>query len=223
MADPRLHLLQLSSPALPVGAYAYSQAMEYAVEAGWLSGELLHTWLEDGLEFGLGQLDLPVLLRAHAASAVATKQQRDQRLSELNDRLLAARETRELLLEDQQVGGALWRLLGSLHDEALPQLEQRPGYAIAFAVACQRWQIEGRDSAMAFAYSWLENQVAAATKLVPLGQTDAQRLLVSLLEHIPAVCDAATVVEDDAIGCSLPGLAMASCRHEHQHTRLFRS
>ena len=219
MPDPRLHLLQLASPALPVGAYAYSQAMEYAVEAGWLDGEALSAWLADGLQLGVAQLDLPVLARAYAADAAGDF----DGLQHWNNRLLAARETRELLLEDQQLGGALLRLLRSLLEEPLPAFEQAPGFAVSFAIAAQRWSIPLEEAQNAYCYSWLENQVAAATKLVPLGQTAAQQLLVTLFAEIPGTLRAATDVTDDDIGLSLPGLALASCRHERQHTRLFRS
>jgi urease accessory protein len=219
MADPRLHLLHLSSPALPVGAYAYSQGLEYAVEAGWVEGDALRDWLSDGLQLGLAHLDLPILLRASAA----TREKDLQALSSWNDRILANRETRELLLEDQQIGAALWRLLRALLPEEPPQLAQTPAYALAFAFACESWQVPDDDACAAFCFSWLENQVTAATKLVPLGQTAAQTLLLELLEEIPAAIATAQNVADDSIGVSLPGLALASCFHEHQHTRLFRS
>lgn len=217
---PRLHLLHLSSPALPVGAYAYSQGLEYAIEAGWLAEErALEEWLQDGLIFGIGRLDLPLLSRvitACNASDYAT-------LDAYNDRLLANRETAELLLEDQQIGQALWRLLGNLEGPTLPELTQRPGYATAFGVACARWHIDVDGALEAFSFSWLENQLTAATKLVPLGQTAAQRLLLRLLPHIPTACHNALQIPLKNIGLSLPGLAVASCRHERQHTRLFRS
>lgn len=219
MADPRLHLLHLSSPSLPIGAYAYSQGLEYAIEAGWVEGDELARWLRDGLELGLAQLDLPVLQRALDALA-------DNDIDTLdywNSFVLASRETRELLLEDEQIGRALARLLEQLDSTPLPALSRSPCYAIAFALACQRWGIGADDALPAFAYSWLENQVSAATKLVPLGQSDAQRLLLSLLDEVPEACARARTVSDENMGLSLPGLALASCRHEHQHTRLFRS
>jgi urease accessory protein len=219
MADPRLHLMHLSSPALPVGAYAYSQGLEYAIEAGWLEGEALADWLRDGLLLGVARLDLPVLLRAHRAARA-----RDEyALDEWNDRLLAFRETSELLLEDQQIGAALWRLLGTLQASWRPKLAQRPGYALAFAVACVNWDIDTDAALQGYCYSWLENQVTAATKLVPLGQSAAQALLMELFESIARACEIASVIEDDDLGMSLPGLALASCGHERQHTRLFRS
>ncbi len=219
MADPRLHQLHLSSPSLPIGAYAYSQGLEYAIEAGWVDGDDLQQWLLDGLELGLAQLELPALLRMMQG----LEHDEIAALDHWNNRVLANRETSELLLEDEQIGGALWRLLGQLDPAPLPTLQRGPSYVTAYAVACHRWGIEADDALPAFAYSWLENQVSAATKLVPLGQSDAQRLLVSLLDRIPDVCTRAAAVIDACIGLSLPGLALASCRHEHQHTRLFRS
>lgn len=219
MADPRLHLLHLSSPTLPIGAYAYSQGLEYAVEAGWVDGDTLRAWLADGLHLGVARLDLPILSRAHAASEA----RKNREIDAWNDLLLACRETSELLLEDQQIGAALWRLLGSLGTAGLPDLAQAPGYAVAFAVACASWGIDRDAACAAFCFAWLENQVTAATKLVPLGQSAAQALLVELLEEVDEACAAADTVADAAIGLSCPGLALASCRHEHQHTRLFRS
>ncbi|WP_439106939.1 urease accessory protein UreF [Congregibacter sp.] len=215
----QLHLLHLSSPALPIGAYAYSQGLEYAIEAQWLEGDALTSWLKDGLMLGIAQLDLPVLLRSlHAIQCGNT-----EALNLWNNRLLASRETEELLLEDQQVGAALWRLLNTLNTPNMPSLTQRPAYAVAFAIACHCWKIDAGSALQGFAYSWLENQVTAATKLVPLGQSAAQTMLVELLADVPVACEHARSVEDCDIGLSLPGLAMASCRHERQHTRLFRS
>lgn len=214
-----LHLLHLSSPALPIGAYAYSQGLEYAIEAGWLENEELSCWLSDGLHLGVAQLDLPILLRALTALA----ENNTGALNHWNSQLLASRETAELLLEDQQVGAALLRLLTSLEATDLPTLTKKPAYAVAFAIACHRWGIETDAALQGYAYSWLENQVTAATKLVPLGQTAAQKMLLKLLSQIPKACAHAMTVDDSEIGLSLPGLAMASSRHERQHTRLFRS
>lgn len=219
MPDPRLHLLHLASPALPVGAYAYSQGLEYAIEAGWLDGGDLSDWLHDGLHMGIARLDLPILLRARNACIQGDA----AALNDWNDQLLANRETRELVLEDEQMGQALRRLLRSLCDDELLAFANNPGYACVFAQACAIWSIREDDALHAYCFSWLENQVTAATKMVPLGQTQAQKLLLELLEDVPDACASAAAVTDDEIGLSLPGLALASSRHEKQHTRLFRS
>ncbi|MEO0438876.1 MAG: urease accessory UreF family protein [Pseudomonadota bacterium] len=215
---PLLHLLHLASPALPVGAYAYSQGLEFAIEEMRLDREGLGAWLRDGLELGLANLELPVIRRAFAA----LDKHDEVRLDALNDELLAYRETEELLLEDQQIGNALKRLLDALKVKT-PTFRQKPAYAVIYAVAAHYREINADDACLGYCYSWLENQVTAATKLVPLGQSDAQRLLLKLTRCIPDACDRAKTVPDEALGLSLPGLSLASASHEYQHTRLFRS
>jgi urease accessory protein len=85
------------------------------------------------------------------------------------------------------------------------------------------WQIGLEDCLLGYAWGWLENQIAAAIKLVPLGQTDGQRVQLQQAERLPAVVERALVIEDDDIGAGAPALAIASASHETQYTRLFRS
>ncbi len=217
-----LHMLHLSSPALPIGAYAYSQGLEYAIDSGWLKDEQdIASWLTGLLEYGLGQLDMPIILRcmhAWAEKDYAT-------INHWNQFLRACRETSELLLEDEQLGMALSRLLRELKipDDALNAIEQKPCFATVFALAGVHWKITSHDLLHSFAYSWLENQVAAATKIMPLGQTAAQKLLLQLLPTIAPIITQAQQVPDEALGVSLPGQVMASSLHEYQYSRLFRS
>lgn len=220
-----LHLMHLVSPALPVGAYAYSQGLEWAIEDGWLrdkhnprSLQPLQGWLEGLLQRSLATLDLPVLARCIAA----WERQDMAAVQHWNDFLRAARETHELLLEDEQMGMALARLLKDLGiaDAAYPA---SPCYVIQFALACRHWRIGVRRALSGFAWSWLENQVAAATKLVPLGQTQAQQLLLAIMPQIKPACATALQLCDAELGQSLPGLALASAHHERQYSRLFRS
>ena len=217
-----LRVLQLASPALPIGGYAYSQGLEYAVEQDWVTDlDSAAAWLEGVANRALGQLDIPVLLRQFAALESGDRAS----VQRWNDWLLANRETAELYLEDSQQGGALLRLMISL--EMPTALDWPKGEPIAlmtaFAMAGSHWQTDVRSLAHGVLWSWLENQVGAATKLVPLGQTDAQRLLGRLLPGLPLIVDAASELKDDELGAGLPGLAFASARHEHQYTRLFRS
>ena len=219
ITDPTLHLWHLVSPALPVGAYAYSQGLEFAIEDGWLSAPgALDDWLAGLLLEGLARTDLPALSRC----LDAWQTDDTAALGYWNDWLRASRETSELLLEDEQMGLALWRLLNDLE---VPDcaLEAPPGYVSQFARACTHWGIDTANALQGFAWSWLENQVTSATKLVPLGQTAAQRHLLDLMPAIADACNRARTLADDELGGSLPGLAMASAAHEQQHARLFRS
>lgn len=212
-----LKLWQLISPALPVGAYSYSQGLEYVHFEGKVHDERTTlAWLLDLLKYGVARLDLPVLARVHRAWSLRD----DLAVRRLCRMLEARRETAELRFEDMAMGSALAQLLASL---GVTVPERRLPFAGAFAVAAASWSIPVADACTGYAWAWCEAQVAAAVKLIPLGHTAGQRILLALGEEIPtAVADAATV-RDDEIGASLPGLAIASALHETQYTRLFRS
>lgn len=221
-ANKLLHLLHLVSPALPVGAYAYSQGQEYAVELGYLNNVAeAGDWIAGIMSHSVAGLDLPVLARLYSAWQAND----EQAVTHWNDFLQASRESAEFDLEDQQMGKALMRLLVSLN---IPQAHawprQRPVcFATVFALAAVHWHIDKAETLQGFCWSWLENQVAAATKLVPLGQTEAQQLLIALMPCVENSCQQAMIISDDDIGAGLPALALISAQHETQYSRLFRS
>jgi urease accessory protein len=218
----QLRLMQLISPALPIGGFTYSQGLEYAVEAGWVSDvPSLQDWLRGLVEDGVACLEIPILVRLYHACV-----SRDMDAIDSWGRfLLAARETRELRLEEQQRARALTRLLADLdipearHWQPVLQHCQ----AAPYTLAAVHWGIPLGDAALGYAWNWLENQVAAAIKLVPLGQTDGQRVQLALAESLPRAVRRGLALEDDRIGASAPAMALASSLHETQYTRLFRS
>jgi urease accessory protein len=246
-----LALLRLASPSLPIGSFAYSQAMEYAVEQGWIADAAgAGGWIAGLLRHVQCRQDLPLFARLYR-----TWEGNDlDAVRHWNTRLLALRESRELRAEEINIGAALARLLADLgiarasvalfmetsdsvdgegHAVGLltPALssgaEERemegPGYLTMFALACVEWRIPLSEAACGLAWSWCQNQVAAAIRLVPLGQTAGQRILQESIALIPAVVAEALVIEDGDIGYTAPGLALASARHERQYTRLFLS
>ena len=93
----------------------------------------------------------------------------------------------------------------------------------AYALAARGFALAPDAALTAYLWSWLENQVMAAIKAVPLGQVAGQRLLVALGAKIPAVLEVARATADDDVASFAPGLALACARHETQYTRLFRS
>lgn len=220
-----LRLLQLASPSLPIGAFAWSQGLESAVAQGWIRTEAqAAAWLEGVLTHGLAYLDIPVLRRLHEALTL----ERFDLAESWNQWLLACRESRELWEEDTQIGAALGRLLVSLDAPVMQQWQTRHGqaplsHATAFALAAVHAGLTARTAALGYLWAFSENQAAALIKLGVLGQTGAQRLLGQLHSVIGAGVAQAWSLSDDALGASLPGWALASAWHERQHSRLFRS
>lgn len=215
-----LRLLQLSSVSLPVGGYAFSQGLEFAIEAQFIQNEQqVHDWIATALAQSISHLDLPLLKH----SLIAANDNHWHLLQQLNQLSLACRESKELRLTETAMGEALARLLNSLAIPSPFERGEEVSFVCLFALACAHWQIDYKHAAMGFSWSWLENQVAAATKLVPLGQTQAQILLGQLQGHIPSAIDNAQMIEIDDIGTGLPMMAILSARHEQQYSRLFRS
>jgi urease accessory protein len=218
-------LLHLASSALPIGGYSYSQGLEWAVEEGLVGdSDSLRTWIASLLALQLARLDLPLLLRLHAAIVAADR----AAVLRWNTELVAFRETAELRAEELARGRSLLRLLEGIGvDEARQWLADPQGrslgFCMAFALAAAKWELPGRWACEAWAWSWLEAQVIAGVKLVPLGQVQGQRLLSDLREDIAATIATAVSLPDAEIGISAMGLALASTRHETQYTRLFRS
>jgi urease accessory protein len=217
-----LRLMQLASPALPVGAYAYSQGLESAVRLGWVCDEASAArWIRGLLRGNIAHVDLPVLQRLMAAFENAAPEQ----VKAWAAFLAACREGRELRAEDRHLGQALARLLVSLDVEAARPWRQHEHacFAVSFALAASHWRITAVDAAMGYAWAWLENQVAAAIKLVPLGQTAGQRILCDAQQDIVVAVSYSQTLSDDAIGFAAPGFALVSAIHETEYTRLFQS
>ncbi len=220
-----LRLLRLASPALPVGAYSYSQGLEWAVECGTVhDAASARTWIEDVLRFSMARFEGPLWWRFYHAWRAA-----DHDAARLwNDRFLASRETAELHAETVQMGYSLRRLLADLGEFSAPDLAplqaiEHPSYPAVAAFAAAAWRIPPAAALLAYAWSWAENQVMAAMKSVPLGQGAGQGLLAALGPALEEATAAASVTEDDALSNFAPGLALASSLHEAQYSRLFRS
>jgi urease accessory protein len=216
-----LRLCHLVSPALPVGAYAYSQGLEYAVHAGWVHDEASTLdWLSGLSHHALGTLDLPLLLRLQRAWLAADL----SAVRAWSAQLIAARETAELRAEELHLGRALARVLVELEiGEAAEWQQAAPAFATMFSLAAARWNINATDTLAGYLWAWSENQVLASVKLVPLGQSAGQRLLHRLTAAMPAIVERAQTVADGAIGVGTVSQVIASALHESQYTRLFRS
>jgi len=221
-----LRLLHLARPALPIGGFHFSQGLEYAIEATCVRDEASALqWVGGVAHSALATLDLPVLHRLRAACHAEDFES----VRRWNRFLIANRETAELRAEDRHLGAALLRVLAQLEldtaslSDSLARDEAGVSHAAAYAFACARWGIDELASVQAYAWAWAENQVLAAVKLVPLGQSAGQRMLHALTIQLGALTSRALDLADSDIGVCSFGQSIASARHETQYTRLFRS
>jgi len=222
---PLVRLLQLASPALPIGAYSYSQGLERVVEDGAVHDALsARGWIGDVLDL--------VVSRGEAAVAwrllVAARDGDWPTFAHWNLWFRVSRETAELRAETEQMGTSLAKLaidLDVLDPSARRAVDEDAPITLpaAFALAARGFAVPADFALTALIWSWLENQVLAAVKLVPLGQVAGQRLLIALGAHVPTVVGTAQSIGDDDLSTFAPGVALASARHETQYTRLFRS
>lgn len=219
-------LLQLASPALPVGAYTYSQGLEWAVESGVIRDEAsAGRWIGDLLQHCIGCYEAPLV----AALMAAWSEGDSAEIEILNAEFLASRESAELRAETVQMGFSMRRLLRDLRDENLAPVatlvEFLPELAFptVWAGIAGRWQVEPEAALTAYLWSWAENQVMAALKAVPLGQAAGQRLLAELGSQIPEAADKARNRPKEKWSNFTPAFAIACARHETQYSRLFRS
>jgi urease accessory protein len=223
-AGTLLQLIWLASPALPVGGFSYSEALEAAVEAGRVrtEGQTAH-WLSDQLALTLARSDLAVVARAFDAW-----QHNDaQSIAALNRWVLSTRESAELRQQTEQMGRSMLEWLKNRETAEtvapLAALAPAPSWPIAFAFAVSRSGAGPRDALLSFAFGWAENMAQAALKAVPLGQNAGQRVLARLAREIPAAVDHALGLADAERQAFAPMLAILSAQHESQYSRLFRS
>ena len=219
-----LRLLQLASPALPVGGFSYSEGIEAAVAHQLVHDEAsAQTWLVDHLHLVQSRSELPVI-----AHAIPAWQRHDEKqLRNLNDWVIQTRESFEMRLQTEQMGRSLLIWLRNQADAEPLRMktceELPPTWPLAFALALSTHDIPVRQGLIAAAFGWAENMVQATIKAVPLGQLSGQRILAALATEIPSAVDHAMQVTTENRQAFSPRLAILSARHETQYSRLFRS
>ena len=221
-ANAILAALHLASPALPVGGFAYSQGLEQAIEDRWVTNmESAYRWIRDGLVLNLARQELPWWLACYRAAA----QSDWMRVVEVNDRLHALRETGEFRLESVQMGHSMAKLFAQWpQGQPLADLTEVVWvYPSAHAALAAVSGVTQELALSAYLWSWIENQVLAAVKSVPLGQIEGQALLHRLKVDIVHAMEIAENINSEEAGSAAFGLAITSARHETQYSRLFRS
>ena len=226
--DGLCRLMTWLSPNFPVGAFAYSHGLEYAVETGDLhDAESLTRWVGGIVTFGAGRVDDALLCSAFRAVCSNDAAQ----LAWAVERADAHRGTSELALESAGQGRAFLQTLLQVWphprltrwSDELERTGREPAYAVAVGVACALADIPLRPSLVAYLNAFAANLVSAMVRLVPLGQTDGQRSLAALEETILSAAEAALRRAPDDLGSTAVTVDWMSMQHETQYTRLFRS
>lgn len=218
-----LGLMWLASPALPVGGFSYSEGLEAAIDAQVVHNEAsAAAWLADQLHLGLARAELPLVMACHRAWLANDA----PRVAALNTWVLTTRETQELRAQTVQMGRSLLAWLRERQQPdprvaALAALPE-PTWPTGFALAALHAGADAHGAALAYGFSWAENQVQAALKAVPLGQSAGQRILAALARELPALVAAAHLPQD-RWQAFMPAFAIHCAHHETQYSRLFRS
>ncbi len=221
-------LFQLASPALPVGGFSYSQGVEAAVAERLVSNESdALTWISDILKGSFASAEGTVWVLLHSAWQSSDIEQ----VKHWNHWFWASRETREFRMETEQMGWSLVKLAqqlcwGNQNDLDVVGSIRPITYPCAHAYACSKLSVDQTSGLTAYAFAWLENQVMAAIKSIPLGQVSGQKILQQAAAHIPSVvaeCIDRAAQYPPRINTFSHQLAMLSSRHETQYSRLFRS
>ena len=208
------------SPAFPVGAFAYSHALEWAAEAGDLNdADALRVWLEDLCDFGGPRLDVGLFAAAFRAAGDAAA------LAEVNELAVALAGSAERRLETTAQGGAFVTAAKAAWDCApLASLSEVPvAYPVAVGATCAGHGFTLKRALPAFAVSVFANLVSAAVRLSVIGQTDGQRVIAALMPRIRALATQAEGAELASLGGCAFRSDLASLQHETQYSRLFRS
>jgi urease accessory protein len=218
-------LLTWISPAYPVGAFSYSSGLEWAVEAGDVrDAPTLTGWLMTMIGHGSVSCDAAIFCHAHRAAADGD----DGALAAAAELAAALAGSRERFLETTAQGQAFLQITQAAW--ATPALERLAAawdnplaHPVAVAAACAGHGIALKPALHAFLHGVVSNLVSAGVRLVPLGQTDGQRVLAALEASIAEAAERAVVTGPDDIGMAALRADIASMRHETQYTRLFRS
>lgn len=208
--DPHLVLHQLFSPAFPVGAFAWSHGLETAVQEGRMTDAAsAEAWLRDALEHGAGWSD--AVLCAQAAGGGD--------LGDLSDLARALAPSRERAAETLEQGAAFAATVRAVFGADVPDA----AYPVAVGAALDALDLPVENGLRLFLQAFAANLCAACVRLVPLGQTDGQRITRALQPLCATLAARALAADIDDIGGFAPALDIASQRHEALYSRIFRS
>ncbi|MDB5619970.1 urease accessory protein UreF [Tardiphaga sp.] len=218
-------LMTWLSPAFPVGAFSYSSGIEWAVEAGDITdAATLQNWLSSMLTDGAGFCDGVFLAHVHRAVMAGD----DAALREVAELASAFVASKERQLETTSQGRAFIEIARSAwnHDGLEHLIAACDGaivYPTAVGLVSAAHRIPLAATMHGFFHALTSNWISAGARLVPLGQTDSQRVLAALEPVVVATGKRAMEASLDDLGGATFRADIAAMRHETQYTRLFRS
>lgn len=222
----KLEFLQLISPSLPVGAFSYSEGLEWLVQNQKVYDETtLFNWIES--ELSRGQITIEASSIAHIMRDLEhwndhKDVQHKLIIEEWNSWLGSLRDSPDVRSQQIQMGESLLQLLIDL-DHPLPGNEKKFIWPIAWAWAGVCWDIPQIDLVEGFLYSWVANQLSAALRLLSLGPTKAQQLQMKSLRLIKSQASSLLQQNPKEIWVGDVGAIMAQQSHIELYSRLFRS
>ena len=226
MSEKLLLLLQLCNSSLPLGAYSYSEGLETLVEEKQIiDSKSLNKWLVNELKYGSIRIELAIVIRSY--NCYFKKDLED--LFYWNNWFSASRETSELRQQSWQMGKSLLRLILSFEPEnqslsqVIKSFHDPCNYAIAFGIITAHWEIKIEDLLLGYIHNWVNNSINVGVKLIPLGQTEGQKLLLNINQEIIKNIKTILSLKDDELSSCSWGLSLASIKHEQLYSRLFRS
>jgi len=216
------------SPSFPVGAFAYSHGLEYAVETGAIHDlDSLTEWVSGIISFGAGRVDAALFRTAYEAIV----NDDNERLAWVVERADAQRATSEMALESTSQGRAFLETLLKTWPQPrliewqkeLKTLHRQPAYCVVIGASCAVAGMPLRPALAAYLNAVAANLVSAVVRLIPLGQTDGQRAVLDLEATIIKTAAATVTGNPDDLGSAALSVDWMSTQHETQYTRLFRS
>ena len=221
-----LHMLQLVSPALPIGAFSYSEGLEWLVQTGKVSNERnMASWLEAELSRGQIRLEAAALTPIRQTLKYwQSERSLNAKYAVINwhEWLLALRDASTMRAQQLQMGRSLLNLLADL-GHPLPDNSKDFSWPIAWAWAGHSWGLSESEVIQAYLYGWVANQLSAAIRLVPLGPTKAQALQCNLLPLITKQSEILLKENPHLIWTGDVGATLAQVSHTELYSRLFRS
>jgi urease accessory protein len=208
-----LQLLAFMSPAFPVGGFAYSHGLEWAIDDGTVtSADEVREWIESLLVHGSGWNDAVLFAQAYDADEAAR--------TEIDELALGLAASRERALETSDLGQSFAIAVATMSVSEVMNLQ---AYPVAVAAACQKACIDKRSGLLAYLQAFSNNLIAVAVRLIPLGQTKGLEVMRDLMPVISETAERALMASLDDLGSSTLLSDIASMKHESQYSRVFRS